>query len=98
MIKELYIDDKIYTRTVDILSKLREYKLFWLIDSEVHDAIIEIKNNTVIWKSGNYLYGRWHFGIFQDGEFNGIWENGIWEQGIFKGTWISGVNKPKYTK
>jgi hypothetical protein len=88
---ELKYSNKTITTKSQILKVLKEEKLYWLIDSEVESAIIEIKNNTVIWHGGNYIFGNWNYGIFKDGEFNGIWENGIWENGQFYGIWKSGV-------
>lgn len=75
---------------VDILSK---NKFYWLIDSEFENAIIEIKKDTVIWHSGDYYSGNWHYGIFKNGNFYGTWENGIFENGNFKGKWLSGIKK-----
>lgn len=93
-INELIFNNKTLTNKSEILKILKDNKLYWLIDSEVEEANIEIKNNTLIWHSGIYKYGKWHFGIFKNGTFYGIWENGIWESGTFKGKWISGVNSP----
>lgn len=90
-IVELIIDSKRLTNKEDILKCLKLLKFYWLIDSEVEEASIEIKNNTLIWHEGIFQYGKWEFGIFKNGTFYGIWENGIWESGTFKGTWISGV-------
>ena len=91
---ELRFNGKALTSQSEILKILKDNKFYWLIDSEVEEATIEIKNNTLIWHSGIYKYGIWHFGIFKNGTFYGIWENGIWESGTFKGKWKSGVNSP----
>ena len=93
-INELKINNKLLTNKAEILKALKDNKLYWLIDSEVEEAIIEIKKDTLIWHSGIYKHGKWHFGIFKNGTFYGIWENGIWESGTFKGKWKSGVNSP----
>jgi len=70
---------------------LNEEEFNWIIDSEIENASIEIKNNTIIWNSGNYYSGNWHYGIWKSGNFYGTWENGIWEGGEFKGKFISGI-------
>ena len=54
--------------------------------------LLEIKNNTLIWKNGSFYTGDWYYGIFKDGSFYGNWENGIWENGNFGGKWRSGIN------
>lgn len=66
---------------------------FWMIDSEIENAILEIKKNTIIWHDGKYYSGNWKYGIFKSGEFFGKWENGIFENGEFFGKWESGINK-----
>ncbi len=88
---ELRYDGKTYTTKNQILEILSKENLFWLIDSEVNKAIIEVQNNTVIWHEGIYMSGNWHYGIFKNGGFYGTWENGIWEDGYFNGEWISGI-------
>jgi hypothetical protein len=75
-----------------ILNILEQNDLHWLIDSEIEDAQIEIKNNTLIWYGGSYYSGNWHYGIFIDGNFHGTFENGILEGGNFKGKFVSGIN------
>lgn len=94
-ILELTYNKKTYTNQSKIFSILKESKLFWLIDSEFTDAIIEIKNDTIIWHNGHFLSGDWHYGIFKDGKFYGNFINGIFENGHFQGKWISGVNLSK---
>lgn len=91
-IKELKYKDNIYTNERVINNILKTEIFYWLIDSELENAVIEIKNSTLIWYSGSYIAGNWHYGIFKDGSFYGIWENGIWEGGNFSGKWKSGIN------
>lgn len=91
-IKELKYKDSIYTNERIINNILKTENFHWLIDSELENAVIEIKNNTLIWYNGSYISGNWHYGIFKDGSFYGIWENGIWEGGNFSGKWKSGIN------
>lgn len=74
-----------------IIKILQDNEFYWLIDSEIENASIEIINRTIIWKSGDYYSGNWHYGIWKSGNFYGIWENGIWEGGNFKGKFISGI-------
>jgi len=70
---------------------LENEKFYWLIDAEIENASIEIINNTIIWKSGDFFAGHWYYGIWKSGNFHGIWENGIFEDVNFKGKFISGI-------
>ena len=90
--KELIIDTKSIKTQNQIDSILKEYKFYWLIDSEIEQARIEIKNNTLIWHSGDFYSGDWYYGIFKTGNFYGNFINGIFESGNFKGNWKSGIN------
>lgn len=90
-ILELKYQGRTYTTANQITKLLNQLQFFWLIDSEVDKAIIEIKNDTLIWYEGIFMSGNWHYGIFKNGGFYGIWENGIWENGYFDGKWISGI-------
>lgn len=92
-ILELKRGDKTYTNPRDILRILESEEFYWLIDSEVDGAKIEIVNNTVIWHEGIFMTGNWKYGIFKNGGFYGNWENGIWEEGYFNGNWKSGIKK-----
>ena len=91
--KELKDENKVYTNESQINRILEKENLFWLIDSEIENAKLEIKKHTLIWHDGKYFSGNWHYGIFKDGEFHGTWENGIFEKGNFKGKWINGIKK-----
>jgi len=88
---ELKYNNKTYTNESQINTILEIENLFWLIDSEIENASLEITNKTLIWNDGTYYSGSWHYGIFKDGEFNGTWENGIFENGNFRGKWIDGI-------
>jgi hypothetical protein len=88
---ELKYNGKVYTNDIQINEILEKENLFWLIDSEIEKANIEIINNTLIWNEGNFYTGNWEYGIFKDGIFYGNWENGIWENGNFAGKWKSGI-------
>lgn len=92
---ELKYEGKTYTNYNQIINILKREGFFWLIDSEVNDAIIELKNDTLIWHGGIYMSGDWIYGIFKNGGFYGNWENGIFENGYFDGNWKSGINLTK---
>lgn len=87
---ELQYNGEVITQNNIILKILEKEQLQWLIDSEVEQAKIEIKNKTLIWHDG-YFFGNWHYGIFKGGEFHGNFENGIVEGGNFKGKFVSGI-------
>lgn len=91
--KELKVGETTFTKPTEINKELTKYNLQWLIDSEIENAQVEIKNKTLIWHDGNFIAGHWHFGIWKDGQFRGVWENGIWEKGTFDGKWKSGIKK-----
>ncbi len=88
---ELIIEGKSITSEHKINQILKSKKFYWLIDSEIENAVLEIKKDTIIWYSGDFYTGNWNFGIFKNGNFHGTFKNGIWEGGNFKGKWISGV-------
>ena len=89
---ELKFRGKTYTSQTEINDILVSEKFYWLIDSEIENAKIEITNNTLIWHDGGFYTGDWYYEIFKDGSFYGNWNNGIWESGNFGGTWKSGIN------
>lgn len=89
---ELKYRGKVYTNQREINDILIKEEIYWLIDSEIEDAQIELEKNTIIWYSGSYYSGDWHYGIFKDGKFYGNWKNGIWESGFFGGKWHGGIN------
>lgn len=87
----LVYGDKLIKSQREIETILKSEKFYWLIDSEIENAELEIKNNTLIWHNGVFYFGNWFYGIFKNGVFNGIWENGIFENGVFNGKWKSGI-------
>ncbi len=89
--KEFRIGDRFLTDPNEINDALNKNDMSWLIDSEIEDASVEIRNKTLIWNGGVYRTGDWYYGIWRDGYFYGTWENGVWEKGVFKGKWLSGV-------
>ena len=61
---ELKYRDKVYTNPKDIHDILFNEKFYWLIDSEIENAQLEIKNNTII-LGGMFLYlDLIHFNYF----------------------------------
>ena len=90
--KELLYDGNQVKSQKKIDDILKNHKFYWIIDSEIEDAQIEIKKDTLIWHSGNFYSGDWYYGIFKNGNFYGNFINGIFENGTFKGKWKSGVN------
>lgn len=93
---ELKYKGKTYTTESQINKILEDQKFYWLLDSEIENAELEIKKNTLIWNGGEYISGNWHYGIFKNGTFNGVWESGIFEKGLFYGKWLSGINLLTY--
>ena len=89
--KELIEGDKRITNQKQIIDILEKGGFHWVVDSEIENAQIEIKKNTLIWHSGDFFSGNWHYGIFKSGNFYGIFENGIFEGGNFKGEFLSGI-------
>jgi hypothetical protein len=91
--KELKYGDKAYKSEKEIVKVLKEKGFNWLINSELEKAELEIKNDTLIWHNGDFQFGKWKYGIFKEGTFNGTWESGIFEPGeaYFKGKWIDGI-------
>ena len=92
---ELKFHGKVYTNESDINDILLKKQFYWLIDSEIENAVIEITKDTIILHDGSFYNGNWHYGIFKSGNFYGNWENGIWENGNFRGSWRSGINLNK---
>jgi hypothetical protein len=88
---ELIYGDKKITNQNQIEAVLEKNNFHWLIDSEIEDAQIEIKKNTLVWHGGNFYSGFWNYGIFKNGNFYGTFENGIFENGSLYGKFISGV-------
>lgn len=91
--KEFKVEGEYISDSTNINDILISNNLKWLIDAEIENAEIEIKNKTAVWKNGIFYTGNWNYGIWKNGDFYGIWENGIWENGNFKGKWESGIDK-----
>jgi hypothetical protein len=89
---ELLFEGKTYTSESKIDQILDQKDFNWLIDAEIENSKLEIKNNTLIWHEGVFYTGDWIYGIFKNGKFYGNWKNGIFENGKFLGKWNSGIN------
>lgn len=72
-------NDKKITNFNQIKNLLKEHNCTWLLDCEFENAIIELKNNTIIWKDGDFYFGVIPFIIWERGNFRG----GIIQNGIF---------------
>jgi len=69
----------------------------WLQAAETKDAVVDIVDGEVIWKSGTWIAGGWGGGVWKTGVwengdwFDGVWEDGTWKGGVWKtGVWESG--------
>lgn len=89
--EELTFAGKTYTNEGEISRILKSNEFYWLIDAELENAVIELKNNTIIWHAGDFYSGIWRYGIFKSGSFYGTWEGGIFENGNFDGEWQGGI-------
>ena len=89
--KELTYKTSSIKNEVEINKILQKEGFYWLIDSEIENASIEIVRDTIIWNDGDFYSGNWHYGIWKNGNFYGVWENGIFENGNFKGKFLSGI-------
>lgn len=89
-IKSLKIDNQILISPIRIKQVLAYNGFSWVNSSEIENAILEIKDNKLIWHSGIWYYGItgenliWYNGIFRGGEWNGsLWVNGFFDGGVF---------------
>lgn len=80
---ELRVGKKTYTNQREISNLLISKGFSWLANSTIEDAVLEIRRETLIWHSGLFLEGDWHYGIFKDGRFCGNWIAGVFEAGVF---------------
>jgi hypothetical protein len=91
---ELKINDKIYNTNKAIEQELYHSEFYWLLECEVDNVKIEIKDSIIYWKTGIFYWGVWHWGVFENGEFlSGDWLGGIFLNGVFKGVFKNGVFK-----
>lgn len=69
--------------TLEILKE----KHSWILAAEIENAILGLKDDTIIWYDGTWEAGIWEDGLWK----NGIWKAGVWEDGYwYDGTWITG--------
>jgi hypothetical protein len=67
---------------------------YWILECEVDNVKLKIKDGILHWQSGILYWGDWKWGVFESGEFrSGKWNGGIWLNGTFKGKWMNGVFK-----
>lgn len=91
-IKRLIIGNDILQESYDIETTLVKYGFKWLNNTEIDNAVIEIKNNKLYWLSGVFYYGVWEYGIVLSGDFRYCeWKNGIFYNGKFRGIWYDGI-------
>lgn len=88
----LKTESDILTHNNEIVNWIKSNeKWHWLLDAQVDNAVIEIKNNTLIWKDGIWYSGDFLYGIWENGTFWGRWINGLWINGKFNGEWLTGL-------
>jgi len=91
---ELKLHNTVITNNKEIEIYLSNSIFYWLLDCEVDNVKIEIKDDVLYWNNGIFYFGNWIWGVFKKGEFrSGIWNGGIFYDGIFTGNWIRGVKK-----
>lgn len=67
-IESLTIGDDIYKGN-NAINYLHGSNFDWLLECEIDNAVLEIINNTLIWKSGIFYWGIFEWGIFESGDF-----------------------------
>lgn len=93
-IKKLTINNEVYETTNYIHQKLAETIHSWILECELENVILEIKDDVLYFKGGIFYWGYWKWGVFDGGEFrSGIWDGGILRNGIFKGEYKRMVHK-----
>lgn len=93
-INKLTINGTVYTTIKTIVYELSITEHNWILDCELANVVLEIKDNILIFHSGIFYWGVWQWGIFNDGEFrSGHWKGGILKGGTFKGTYDKMVVK-----
>jgi hypothetical protein len=91
---ELKINNNTLTSNKEIENYLYSTEFYWLLDCELDNVKLEIKDNILYWLSGTLYWGNWKWGVFLNGEFlSGNWYGGIFLNGLFKATWHNGVFK-----
>lgn len=91
---ELKVNDTIIKNNKEIEIYLSNSIFYWLLDCEIDNVKLEIKDDVLYWNNGIFYFGDWVWGVFMNGEFrSGDWNGGIFYDGIFSGNWINGVKK-----
>lgn len=82
--------------TLEILKE----KHSWILVAKIENAILGLKDDTIIWYNGTWEFGIWESGIWKNGWWeDGIWKDGTWEKGKWEngwwedGTWKDGIWK-----
>lgn len=107
--RALIYENTRFTQPHQIEDILSSNGFTWIIDAELENALLEIKDDTLIWHAGTWMYGTWEYGIFEDGlikscQWNGgvfkngkfesgIWNSGVFLNGVFSGVWKAGEFK-----
>lgn len=82
----LKIEGKEFSTNKEIVYQLSLTPFSWILDCELENVSLEIKDNILYFNSGIFYWGYWKWGVFKSGEFrSGIWEGGIFLDGLFKG-------------
>ena len=78
----------------EIESWLYQSNFYWILECELDNVNLKIKDDILFWKSGTLYWGNWIWGVWENGDFrSGDWKGGIFKSGTFKGNWHLGVWK-----
>lgn len=93
--EELQLEDGTILKNTQPIEKWLYSSTFsWLLECELDNVKLAIKDDILYWKSGILYWGVTNFMVFENGEFrSGVWNCGIWLNGTFKGTFKNGVWK-----
>lgn len=87
-INELKIEEKILRGTA-AEEYLHGSSYDWLLICEFDDAILEIVNNSIIWKSGVMYWGEVGWCIFEGGQLRGgSYKCGILRSSVNTANWV----------
>lgn len=93
---KLTTETSVYTNTKPIEKYLATTEFDWLLNCELDNVVLEIKDNILYFKEGTIYWGNWRWGVFEKGEFrSGTWQGGIVLGGTVKAKWLNGVDKTK---
>lgn len=93
--EELQLEDgTVLTNSKPIEKWLYGSSFSWLLECELDNVKLAIKDNILYWKSGILYWGNTQWLVFESGEFrSGTWNGGIFLGGTFNGVWKNGVFK-----